>query len=97
MSLHGTAQVGELAGHDGGFGDGSQHADSRFASLQLAADPVAIGLVQSQILVVKCAQQPAAYQAYGQPDRGDQRHDGADTGALAPASLADLLGLELAL
>ena len=63
MSLRGTAQIGELVGHERGFGDGSQHADSRFAPSQLAADPVAIGLVQSQILVVKRAQQPAAYQA----------------------------------
>ncbi len=31
MSLHGTAQIGELVGHERGFGDGSQHADSRFA------------------------------------------------------------------
>ena len=97
MSLRGTAQRGELVSHDGGFGDGSQHAHSRFAPFQLAADPLAIGLVQSQILVVKRAQQPAAYQACGKPDRGDQRHDRADTGTLAPAAFADLVGLELAL
>jgi len=33
MRLGGTAQLGELVSHDRGFGDGSQHADSRFAPL----------------------------------------------------------------
>lgn len=46
--------------------------------------------------MVQRAQQPAAYQACGKPDRGDQRHDGADTGTLAPAALTDLGRLELA-
>ena len=33
MSLDGTAQLDELVSHDSGFGDGSQHADGRFAPL----------------------------------------------------------------
>ena len=97
MSLRGTAHPGEHVSHGTGRGDGSQHADSRFAPFQLAADPLAIRLAQSQILVVKCAQQPTAYQASHKPHRGDQRDDGADTGALAPTALANLVGLELAI
>jgi len=96
MRLGGTAQLAELVSYDSGFGDGSQHADSRFAPLQFTANPLAIRLVQSQILVVERAQQPTAYQACGKPDRGDQRDDGADAGALAPTALADLLSLEVA-
>src|SRR5271170_2741616 len=97
MSLCGPAQFGELVSHEADFGHRSQHADSRFAPLQLPADPLAIGLVESQVLVVERAQQPAADQACGEPDRGAQRHDGADAGTLAPAALADLVRLELAL
>jgi hypothetical protein len=67
------------------------------APCQLPADPLPIGFVESQALVVKRAQQPAAYQAHGEPDRGEQRQDQADTGALAHAALADLLDLDLAL
>ena len=33
MCLRGTAQISELVSHDSGFGDGSQHADGRFAPL----------------------------------------------------------------
>jgi len=97
MSLRGAAQIGQLASHKIGFGNRSQHADSRFAPGQLPADPLAIGLVESQALVVQRAQQPAAYQADGEPDGGEQRQDQTDTGALAHAALADLLDLDLAL
>src|SRR5262245_2893324 len=62
MSLRGAAQLAELVSYDSGFGDGSQHADSCFAAFQLAAEPLAIRLIQSQVLVVKRAQQPTAYQ-----------------------------------
>ena len=96
MRLGRTAQLAELVSHDGGFGDGSQHDDSRSPPLQFAANPLAICLVQSQILVVERAQQPTAYQACRKPDRGDQRDGGADSGALAPTALADLLSLEVA-
>ena len=75
MSLGGPAQLGELARHEVGFGNGSQYTDSRFAAGQLAAEPLAIGLIQSQALVVKRAQQAAAYQADGETDRGEQRQD----------------------
>src|SRR5262245_59208403 len=97
MSLRGAAQLAELGSYDSGFGDGSQHADGRLAAFQLVADPLAIRIIESQILVVERAQQPTAYQPCGQPDGGDQGHDGADTGTLAPAALADLVSLELAL
>src|SRR5215831_21039401 len=65
MSLRGAAQLAELGSYDRGFGNGSQHADGRFAAFQLAVDPLAIRLIQSQILVVERAQQPAAYQPCG--------------------------------
>ena len=39
MGLRGAAQLGELVSHYCRFGDGSQYADSGFASFQLAAEP----------------------------------------------------------
>src|ERR1019366_4317477 len=97
MSLRGPAQIGELVRHKGGFGNGRQPADSRLAAGQLRAEPLAIGLVEAQALVVQRAQQPAADQADAEPDRGDQRQDQADTGTLAHAALADLPRFDLAL
>ena len=47
MSLCRPAQIGEFAGHDAGFGDRSQHANSGFAPFQFPAYAVAIGLAES--------------------------------------------------
>ncbi len=63
MRLWSSAQIGELLSDDAGFGYRSQHADGSFTAFQLAADPVTVGFVESQVLVV----QPAAYQACGEP------------------------------
>jgi hypothetical protein len=46
MSLSGPAQLGELASHEVGLGNSSQHTHSRLAPGQLRADPLAVGLSQ---------------------------------------------------
>src|ERR1039457_5092546 len=96
MSLCGPAQVGELIGHDAAFGNRSQHTNSGFAPFQFAAYAVAIGLAEPEVLVVKGAQ-ATANQDSAEPDRGHQRQGHADTGTLAHAALANLVGLDLAL
>ena len=60
MNLSGPAQLGELASQEVGLGNSSQHTHSRLAPGQLLADSLAVGLSQSQALVVKRAQQAAA-------------------------------------
>ena len=72
MSLCGPAQIGELASHDAAFGNWSWHANSGLASFQFAAYAVAIGLAESDVLVVKGAQ-ATANQDGAEPDRGNQR------------------------
>src|SRR5207244_3665840 len=73
----------------------SQHTNSGFSSFQFASYAVTIGLAESEVLVVKGAE-ATANQGGAEPDRGNQRQGDADTGALAHAALADLVGLDLA-
>src|SRR5271154_6307613 len=97
MSLRGPAQLCQLVRPELGLGTGSQPAAGRFAPLQLPANPLAVGRVNAQALVVKRAEQPAAPQANDETDGGEQGQDQADTDTQADAALAHLMSLDLAL
>jgi hypothetical protein len=65
--------------------------------LQFFAYALAVGLTESEVLVVQGPCQAAAEQACGQPKRGNQRHRRTDADSFAEGAFADLVGLKLAL
>src|SRR4051794_15197588 len=96
VRLRGAAEPDQDRLHGDEVVDRGDHPDRGLAFAERGGQPLAIGVVESEVLVVQLAEQSAAGRPDSEADGPEQPEGGADRQALDAARGADLVRLELA-